>query len=77
MIEIKNKTQLRKFIKTDDAFTQPFLYKGFQVWWNNRQADGVRKPNQGHFRADPDRKQVKYFYELYYEGLDGYAFDFS
>jgi hypothetical protein len=54
MENIKTITQLRNFIKTEEAFTGEFQYKGFGIWWSNYDVrNGIQTPMEGYFRCDP------------------------
>ena len=61
---IKTQQELRKFIKTEEAFTKEFNYKGFGIWWYNGYQDvcGVQTPEDGYFRCDPvtDKEYLDY-----------------
>lgn len=78
MKTITTKKELRAFLKTDEAFTygRGFLYKGFQVWWNNSDAVGIQTPDMGYFRCDPGgEKEYKDYRAL--RGVCGYEWDLS
>jgi hypothetical protein len=53
MKDIKTLTQLREFVKTEEAFTGEFQYKGFRIWWSEYDVIGVQTPMDGYFRCDP------------------------
>lgn len=61
MKNIKNQKDLAQFIKTDEAFTTIFQFKGFNVWWNcYSEVCGVQSPSTGYFRCDPSTDKQYY-----------------
>jgi hypothetical protein len=65
MIDIKTLTELREFVKTKEAFTGEFQYKGFSIWWSNKDVNSIQTPMDGYFRCDPiTDAQYKHFHTL-------------
>lgn len=78
MKDIKTLTQLRAFIKTEEAFTDEFKYKGFSIWWNDYDAKGIQTPMDGYFRCDPSTNtQYNNFHKLQEKMIGGFEWYLS